>query len=123
MTRWRITDQLRKRGPLAAHHSSSGAGSTGTATIDKVPDPAGQVLDQIWEAEWEKNLLDAAVGKVKLRVDPQQYQIFDFYVNKEWEAERVAKTFRVSVNQVYLAKHRVTQLIKKEVERLEKEMT
>jgi RNA polymerase sigma-70 factor (ECF subfamily) len=63
------------------------------------------------------------LAKVKRRADPQKYQIFDFYVNKEWPAEKVAAKFGVSVDQVYMAKHRVTEMIKEEVKRLEKEMT
>jgi hypothetical protein len=34
----------------------------------------------------------------------------------------VAKAFGISVDQVYLAKHRVTEMIKAEVKRLETEM-
>jgi RNA polymerase sigma-70 factor (ECF subfamily) len=107
MTRWRMIDQYKKRGP-AAHLTS--------------PHPAGQKLEALWDAEWEKNLLDAAVANVKRKMEPQKYQIFDFYVNKGWEPERVAKSFDVSVNQVYVSKHRVSGLIKTEVQRLSVEM-
>src|SRR5438128_1091731 len=61
------------------------------------------------------------VAKVKPRLDPEKYQIFDFYVNKDWPPEKVAERFRVSVDQVYLTKHRVTEAIRSEVERLEQE--
>ena len=69
------------------------------------------------------NLLVAAMQKVKPRLDPQQFQLFDFCVTKEWPPEKVAQTFKVSVNQVYLAKSRITKLLKKEVRRLEQEVT
>jgi len=123
MTRWRITDQLRKRGPFDASHSAGEETATGTRTVDKVVDPASQDLDALWNAEWEKNLLDAAMAKVKRQLDPQKFQIFDLYVNKEWPPEKVAATFGISVDQVYLAKHRTTDLIKKEVKRLEKDVS
>jgi RNA polymerase sigma factor (sigma-70 family) len=123
MTRWRILDQLRKRGPAQAHQRSFSERATGTDTIENVVDPASQQLDNLWEVEWERTLLDAAIDIVKRRVDPQKYQIFDFYVNKEWKAEKVATTFGVPVDQVYLAKHRITEMIKDEVRRLEKETT
>jgi RNA polymerase sigma factor (sigma-70 family) len=125
MARWRIVDQFRKRGPMSQHHKRS-AGSrtaTGTATIEAVPDPAGVSVDQLWEAEWQNNLLDAALHQVKRRLDPQKYQVFDCYVNKGWAAPKVAATFGLSVDQVYVAKHRITQLVKDEVARLEKEYT
>jgi DNA-directed RNA polymerase specialized sigma24 family protein len=53
-------------------------------------------------------------------MDPQKYQVFDLYVNKGWTPDKVAQRFDIAVDQVYLAKHRITQLIKSEVERLEK---
>jgi RNA polymerase sigma-70 factor (ECF subfamily) len=123
MTRWRITDQLRKRGPFVARHPASEDPATGTRTVDKVVDPMSQDLDALWNAEWEQNLFDAAVAKVKRRLDPQKYQIFDLYVNKEWPPEKVAATFGIAVDQVYLAKHRTMDLIKQEVRRLEKEVS
>jgi hypothetical protein len=79
-------------------------------------------IEKLWDEEWQTNLLGAALAKARRRVDPQQYQLFDCYVNKEWPAERVAQTFAVSLNQVYLAKHRVTELIKEEVERIQKDV-
>lgn len=122
MTRWRIVDQLRKRGPQMEHRHDSGD-TARTATIDRIPDANGSDLDAVWEADWEKNLLVAAMQKVKSRLDPQQFQMFDFYVNKEWPPEKVAETFKVSVNQVYLAKSRIAELLKKEVRRLEQQAT
>jgi len=123
MTRWRIIDQLRSRGPLALHRPLSSGAATATATADKVIDPVSERLDELWDAEWESNLLEAALEKVKPHLDPQKYQIFDFYVNKDWAPEKVAKAFGVSVDQVYMAKHRVTEMIKEEIKRLEKEIT
>lgn len=118
-TRWRITDQLRKRGRFSAQLPASEASTIGTSAIEKVVDPAGSKLTELWDAEWENNLVEAALARVKRRIDPHKYQIFDFYVNKAWTPEKVAVTFGISVAQVYLAKHRVTDLIKKEVNRLE----
>jgi RNA polymerase sigma factor (sigma-70 family) len=122
MTRWRITDQLRKRGPFVAGQPATEDAATGTRTVDKVIDPASQELDALWDAEWEKNLLDAAMAKVKRRLDPQKFQIFDLYVNKGWAPEKVAAAFGISVDQVYLAKHRTTELIKEEVKKLEQQV-
>ena len=122
MTRWRITDQLRKRGPFVAGRSAAEDTATGTRTEDKVVDPMSLDLEALWDAEWGKNLLDVAMAKVKRQLDPQKYQIFDLYVNKEWPPEKVAAMFNISVNQVYLAKHRTMELIKDEVKKLEQMM-
>jgi RNA polymerase sigma factor (sigma-70 family) len=121
MTRWRIIDQVRKRTPENFHDSPSQG--TGTGTVERVIDPKGGELEKEWDAEWENNLLDAAVTNVKRKLDPQKYQIFDFYVNKAWPAEEVAGRFQISVDQVYLAKCRITDLIKAEVARLKKRMS
>jgi len=123
MTRWRITDQLRKRGPAYADgHSPSEESATGTRTVERMIDPASRDLDALWDSEWEKNLLAAAVAKVKRQLDPQKYQIFDLYVNKEWPPEKVAAAFGISVDLVYLTKHRTAEMIKEEVKRLEQKM-
>ena len=120
LTRWRIKDQFRKRGKLMDDGSNDS--DTRTRAVERVVDPASEDLDALWTEEYEKSLLAAAVAKVKRQIDPQKHQIFDCYVNKEWPAEKVAAAFGISVDQVYLAKHRVTGLIKEEVKRLEKEM-
>ena len=118
-TRWRIADQFRKRETLAVSHSSSDDADTRTKTADKVVDSGIQDMDALWDAEWEKNLLDAAITKVKRRLDPQKYQIFDFCVNKEWAPEKIAEAFSIPIGQVYLAKHRATEMIKEEVKKME----
>lgn len=120
MTRWRIRDQIRRRETLAI--TPSDETKTKTRLIEKMPDPMSLDLEELWEIEWEKNLLVAALGKVKRHLDPEKYQLFDFLVNKEWPSEKVAESFGISVDQVYLAKHRITGLIKEEVKRLKVEM-
>ena len=85
-----------------------------------MPDAAALDLDAVWETEWQQNLFAAAIARVKKKVDPKQFQIFDCYVRKEWPAQKVAAELRVNVGQVYLARHRVTALLKKEIKTLEK---
>ena len=87
--------------------------------LERIPDPAGVDLEAIWDEEWEKNLADAALARVKQQVNPRQFQMFNFYVLKQWPVKEVAKTLDVTVAQVYLAKHRISALVKKEVKRLQ----
>ncbi len=122
LTRWRIADQLRKRKDFQALMPLAVETSLGTNLTNEPIDPASQNLDALWEAEWEFNLLETAVAKVRRRLDPKKYQIFDFIVNKGWSSEKVSVAFGIPVEQVYLAKHRVTEQIKEEVERLRREM-
>ena len=122
LTRWRIVDQFRKRGPIAPHHADSGDPAR-TATIERMPDEKSPDWEAHWEADWEKTVLAAAMTRVKRQLDPQKFQIFDFYVTREWPPEKVARTFNVTVNQVYLVKNRVTEMLRDEVRRLEQEAT
>lgn len=119
ITRWRIADQFRKRLPEDARHRQVGDDRI-TGTMDRFADSSGQAVEQTWDQEWKQNLLDAAITRLKKKVDPKQFQIFDCYVQKEWPAQKVAERLRVSVGQVYLARHRVAALLKKEVKALEK---
>jgi len=122
LTSWRITDQLRKRQRRIKDQDRKCDTSTGTTTIEQVPDPVGLQLEATWDEEWEKNLLDAAVERVKKKVDPGHYQVFDLYAIKQWPVAKVAKTMKVNSGKVYLIKHRVGRLIKREIMHLRKEM-
>ena len=59
-TGWRIAGQLRKRMPVRFGKPNAHT-STRTATIERVPDPATSALEGLWDEEWERNLMDAAV--------------------------------------------------------------
>ena len=89
--------------------------------VERIPDPAsGGALDAIWEEEWERNLVDAAMERVKLRVKPEHYQIFYLSAVKGFGTRQVARTLRISIGQVYLVRHRLAKDVKREVERLRK---
>lgn len=121
MTRWRIVDQFRMRGRLQGDQLVSEESDTAVRAFGGLADPAAN-FEAIWEAEWSQNLLDSALDRVKRKVDPQKYQIFDLYVNQNWPPEKLAKSFGIPVDQVYLAKHRITNALKDEVRRLESEV-
>jgi RNA polymerase sigma-70 factor (ECF subfamily) len=57
---------------------------------------------------------------VKIRASAEQYQMFDYYVLKQWPVRKVARTLGVTVGHVYVAKHRISRLIKREIELMEK---
>lgn len=120
MTRWRINDQFRRRKKDTAMTESIDDDRK-TAVIERVEDPNADVLDRLWEVEWKKNIAEAALSRVKALVSPKQYQIFDYYVLKQWDAKKVQDRLGVSMAQVYLAKHRVGTVLKKELEKLEED--
>jgi RNA polymerase sigma-70 factor (ECF subfamily) len=122
MTRWRINDQFRKRKKDTAMIGGEWDDDRKTAVIDRIEDPNGDVLSRLWDVEWKKNVADAALARVKAQVSPKQYQIFDFYVIRQWDPQKVQEKLNVSMAQVYLAKHRVGAVLKKELAKLEDEM-
>lgn len=125
VTRWRIRDQLEKRAREAKSiqarplYTTEEQG-TRTATIERVPDPAGFDVAVVWEEEWEKHLLQAALARIKRQAHPQHYQIYHLNVILGQSPREVARALNVSVAQIYLAKHRVGMLIKKELRALKK---
>jgi RNA polymerase sigma factor (sigma-70 family) len=68
LTRWRIADQLRKRQRQARAHQHRSDRSSTTTTTGMIQDPAGFELEHIWDEEWEKNLIDAAIEKDAVRI-------------------------------------------------------
>jgi RNA polymerase sigma factor (sigma-70 family) len=121
MTRWRINDQFRKRKKDTAMAGGEWEDDRKTAVIDRFEDPKGDLLSRLWDVEWKKNVADAALARVKAQVSPKQYQIFDYYVVKQWDAKKVQDHLNVSMAQVYLAKHRVGAVLKRELAKLEED--
>jgi RNA polymerase sigma-70 factor (ECF subfamily) len=122
ITRRRIVDQFRKRAPWDGRAPAADEDGSRTSTAERLPAPEPD-LAPIWDEEWRKNLVEAAMQRVKARVKPRQFQIFDLYVLKEWPVAEVSRSLNVNATQVYLAKHRVTRLMRQEVARLEKSGT
>lgn len=109
VTRWRISDQfrLRRKDTAEAGHSAD--------TLDFVADAGDSTFEKIWEKEWQENVMKAALERVKTKVAPKQFQIFDYNVIRGMKAGEVHKKLGVSIAQVYLAKHRVGSLLNKEI--------
>ncbi|MEM7386452.1 MAG: sigma-70 family RNA polymerase sigma factor [Verrucomicrobiota bacterium] len=118
LTRWRIADQWRKR---QRHDREKHPGSDpgrDTATFDRFESPGNQ-LEKAWDREWHASLLERGLSAVKKRVSAIQYQIYHSHVIQEWPVSQVMERLGVTRAQVYLAKHRVGQLLKKDLSRLE----
>ena len=122
VTRRRIADQFEKRAKACPPNQSISQGDdeSGTSTINRIVEPASLELDTCWEEQWQKHVFEAAVARVKARVSPLQFQMFELYTLREWPLRRVAQTLGVSAASVYLAKHRIAAALKREVARLER---
>ena len=60
-----------------------------------------------------------AMAQDPVKVDPKHYQAFDLYVVKQWPVSAVARTLSINPGKVYLIKHRIASLIKKEINHLQ----
>jgi len=123
-TRWKIADQFRKRAKAPPERRPPGdrdseARERQTSTEDRIPDPNGLVLEAAWDAEWAETLKAAALQRVKAKVDPLEYQIFDLCVLRGNAVGTVAAKLGVNRWKVYLAQRRVGRLMEREVHKLE----
>jgi RNA polymerase sigma factor (sigma-70 family) len=109
LTSWRIKDHIRERF------------TTSDRQIAWLADPNGFVPETFWDEEWQNNLLEVARERVKQKVNPKHYQIFDLHVDQSWPAHKVARTMGVSTARVYLIRHRITNLLRKEIKKLQAE--
>ena len=117
VTRWRINDQFRQRGKAPQQaNTAEDAATTTREPVENVPDTSSNNFSQIWEREWQQNVMKAALERVKMRVSPRQFQIFECNVLQGMNATDVRRLLGVSMTQVYLAKHRVGSVLKKEIE-------
>ena len=120
LTRWRIADQFRHRSQATGSARPSDATGTGTSTVERVPGPDN--LDAEWEVEWKRNIVETALARVGRKVKPKHLQIFDLYAMRHWPAGKVARELGVTRVQVYLVNHRLTKLMKREVEYLRRSL-
>lgn len=117
---WRIKDQFRKRSRMheAIPQRSLGDYEEQANEIDAVPDPQDP-MNQLWQEEWDCKLREVVMLRVRDLVSPKQFQIFDCYVVKGWPVSRVVETLGVSAASVYLARTRVSHVIKAQMARVE----
>ncbi|MBI2928134.1 MAG: sigma-70 family RNA polymerase sigma factor [Verrucomicrobia bacterium] len=121
LTRRRIADRLRRREREPSAGEPLPEEDAGSDAVENLAELTVFPSESAWDAEWERNLLDAALERVKGKVSALHFQMFDYYAVKGWAVAEVARTLEVSRPQVYLAKHRVAALLKKELKRLEAE--
>ena len=120
--RSRIAEYWRRRARRDRHDVAAPVEpETGTAWLDRLPREDGAPFDELWQKEWESNLLAAAIERTKLKVSARQFLIFDLATLKETPATRIARTLGIHVAQVYLARHRVGRVLKDELRRLRRE--
>ena len=116
VTRWRILNQIRKR---AAGQSLPIPLDAATAELDSLVASQLPELTTLWDSEWQQAVLPIALQKIKQRVNPDHFQIFDLYALRGLPVNEVASILGISSAKVYLAKHRVAALLKQEIAALD----
>lgn len=124
MTRWRILDvfRARKRQPSLSNQGNSDSEDSQNLAMERLTSEKDNLLEGIWDREWRDNISAAALERVKAKVSPRQFQIFDCYVMKGWGVKKTAEALGINAAQVYLAKHRVGSLVRKEIQGLENQL-
>jgi RNA polymerase sigma-70 factor (ECF subfamily) len=122
ITRRRILDHLRRiyRQPPSAEIAPESLDEE-EEHIAAITDTSASAIDEAWNQEWEQATFEAALARVQAEINPKHFQVFDYCVLKEWPASKVAATLGLNAAQVYLAKHRVVQAMKRAVRQIDDE--
>lgn len=86
-----------------------------------LPDPAPG-LEQRFEREWRQAILAVALKRVGQQIKPKQFQMFDLYVTQQLPMSKVTRMLKVNAAQVYMAKIRVSALLRQTVASLERDL-
>jgi RNA polymerase sigma-70 factor (ECF subfamily) len=123
LTGWRITNQFHRRSvrrtsgdPELAHGDLSVAAMEPDTQFVVPPE-----LYKLWQQEWELNLMQAALDRVRKHVQPKHFQVFDLAVLQHKPLKQIQEFLDLSMAEVYLAKHRVGKLVQRELARLRKQ--
>lgn len=117
ITHRRIHDRLRRHYQSVPTANLSAAENMPANVLS--PDGA---LQAAWEEEWQKNIFQAALARVRQQVNPKHFQVFDYCLLQNMRASEVARRLGLTSAQVYLNKHRMMLAVKRAVKEVEAEM-
>ncbi|MCC5024260.1 MAG: sigma-70 family RNA polymerase sigma factor [Candidatus Synoicihabitans palmerolidicus] len=105
-TRWRISDKFRQRDRAAIRAL--------TPDDDSAEDPLNGIadensIDEFWEMEWKKHVLDTAMERLAHRVPAKHFQAFELYARQGWPVRRIATDLSINCATGYLIAHRSHQ--------------
>jgi len=90
--------------------------------LQNLEDPEGPEIEKIWDEEWNRNLIQAALSRTKKLSSPKQFQIFKCHYIDEWTVRETCRTLGVNAAQVYMAKQRVGKIFREAVEALQEQV-
>ncbi len=111
VVRRRLVDFLRKQGRERSHLREYV--ETGAAEAEPL-----EAMEDRYEQEWERHLLEMALQWLRRRISPRQYTIFDLCVLQERPAAEVARLLGVNRGLVYVVRHRAERLLRQRLKTL-----
>ncbi|GAB5560825.1 MAG: hypothetical protein SynsKO_24720 [Synoicihabitans sp.] len=117
-TRWRIADKFRQRDRAAVR-----ADRPATTEDEFEADPMESIIDEhpideFWELEWQKHMLDTAMERLARRVPAKHFQAFELHARQGQPVAQVAADLGINRPTVYIITHRLKKQLKHEVSRL-----
>jgi RNA polymerase sigma-70 factor (ECF subfamily) len=106
LNKWRDNARRRATRPLVGD----------AAALAELPAPAE--LEDFWEAEYRKHLVDRALAVMRAEFQPTTWQACWQFVVEGRPAAEVAAALGISENAVYIAKSRVLRRLREELEGL-----
>lgn len=103
----KIVDSFRRQ-----HRAVQGTSGFWDAQACEVRDPAGDTPSQAWDRQWMRSHIAYCAERVRASVNETTYEAFHACVVRGMEPAAVATALNLTVNQVYVAKHRVLERIR-----------
>jgi RNA polymerase sigma factor (sigma-70 family) len=104
----------------AGRRSTAGSGDSDVmellATVE-----AGDDLERRLEEEYERELLEAAAARVRLRVEPKTWEAFCLLARDGLSGAEAAARLDMKIGAVFVAKNRVQKMLREEIAVLEPE--
>jgi RNA polymerase sigma factor (sigma-70 family) len=118
VVQYRLADHFRRRARSLARMQPV---TDGMELLEEMADPAASEPDRKWEEEWERNLFQAALERVRRRANPRSLQIFIYSELEGHSVPETADHLSTTPEGVSLAKHRIKEMLRTEVERLRRQ--
>ena len=116
IVRCRIADQFRRRARGGNVVEPWPNEDPNVSSLEEIADPASLQPDAAWEAEWEQNLVAAAVERLRNKVKPEHFQVYEYLVLQGHSPAETAAHLRTNQARLYWIKHRVGRQLRQELE-------
>lgn len=117
LVRHKVIDRMRRRRARVPDAASQDR----ETPWEDVPDSRQDAHGDRWEREWEQALLSLAMERASADLAPDRWEAFRRMALEEESPASVARDCGLSVNALYVLKHRILEQIRAEADRLRAE--